>query len=152
MRKIICLGAGLLLLLGGNYSSPTQASNQGKDVNKIMADKLKQSQKVLEGLAVADFKKIETSAERLIELTKTEEWLMYKSPRNELHTNEFRRSAEALIQKAKAKNIDGATLAFFDMTMTCVRCHQHVREVRDARLPDADEALRAFALERTVRP
>ena len=32
--------------------------------------------------------------------------------------------------------MDGTTLAFFEMTMSCVRCHQYVREIRDARLPN----------------
>ena len=50
------------------------------------------------------------------------------SAKYELHANSFQRSAELAIEKAKAKNIDGATLAYLDMTMTCVRCHQHVRE------------------------
>ena len=100
-----------------------------------MAAKLLHSQKLLEGIAIGDFKKITENAEELIELTKTEEWLMHKAPRYELFSNDFRRSAETLIRKAKDKNMDGTTLAFFEMTVSCVRCHQHVRETRDARLP-----------------
>ena len=41
-----------------------------------------------------------------------------------------------MIQKAKAKNIDGVTLAYVDMTFTCVKCHQNTREERDTRLPN----------------
>lgn len=135
MKKIIGFGVLMLLCVGGGAPSPTHAQDGGKQVSKLMAAKLKHSQNLLEGIAIADFKKMENSAEQLIELTKTEEWLMHKAPRYETHTNEFRRAAETLIRKAKDKNIDGTTLAFFDMTMSCVRCHQHVREVRDARLP-----------------
>lgn len=50
-----------------------------------------------------------------------------------MHSNEFRRSAENVAQAAKNKNIEGATLVYMDMTMVCVRCHKHVREVRQAR-------------------
>ena len=152
MKKFIGFSVLLLLLFGGNNAPSTQAQGQGKQVNKVMAEKLKHSQKLLEGITIADFKKIQSSAEQLIELTTTEEWLMYKAPRYEMHTNEFRRAAETLIRKAKDKNIDGTTLAFFDMTMSCVRCHQHVREVRDARLPDLIDPAKAFASERTVQP
>jgi hypothetical protein len=60
---------------------------------------------------------------------------MHKAPRYEVFSNDFRRSAETLIRKAKDKNMDGTTLAFFEMTVSCVRCHQYMREVRDARLP-----------------
>jgi hypothetical protein len=135
MNKLLAIAVAMLLLtLGGQAPAPTHA--QGKQTSKLMAAKLKHSQILLEGIAIGDFKKITRSAEELIELTKTEEWLMHKAPRYEIHSNEFRRAAETLIYKAKDKNIDGTTLAFFDMTMTCVRCHQHVRETRDARLPN----------------
>src|SRR5262245_44240273 len=78
-----------------------------------------------------------TSAEKLLQLTKTEEWFTYKTPRYQLYTNEFRRAAESLVASAKAKNLDGVTLAYLDLTMSCVRCHRYIREVRDARLRDS---------------
>ena len=126
------LALALALLAGVEPSSPAQAQN---NLNKLMLEKLNSSKTVLEGIALADFRKIETSAEKLIQISKTAEWLVHKTPRYELHSNEFRRAADNLIQKAQAKNLDGVTLAYFDLTMSCVRCHQYVREVRDARLP-----------------
>lgn len=134
MKKLLAFGLVLLLVLGSQTPAPSQGSS--KKVEKLMAAKLLNSQKLLEGIAIGDFKKITTSAEELIELTKTEEWLMHKTPRYQLHSNEFQRAADTLIRKAKDKNMDGTTLAFFEMTMSCVRCHQHVREIRDARLPN----------------
>jgi hypothetical protein len=133
MKKLLTSTVLLLLLMNGQSTGPAQG--QGKQPSKLMAAKLLHSQKLLEGIAVGDFKKIESNAEELIELTKTEEWLMHKAPRYEVFSNDFRRSAETLIRKAKDKNMDGTTLAFFEMTVSCVRCHQHVREIRDARLP-----------------
>ena len=135
--KTTCAATAMLLAvmaLGSQDGAPVQA--QGKQTSKLMAAKLQNSQKLLEGIAIGDFKKITRSAEELLELTKTEEWMMYNSPRYQLHTNEFRRAAETLIEKAKDKNIDGTTLAFFDMTMSCVRCHRHMRETRDVRVPN----------------
>jgi len=135
MRKYFVVGLTVLLLpLLGQSPAPSQTT--GKNVAKLMAAKLKHSQVLLEGIAIGDFKKISASAEELLQLTKTEEWLVYKTPRYQMHSNEFQRAAETLIRKAKDKNIDGTTLAFFDMTMSCVRCHQHMREIRDARMPN----------------
>ena len=111
-------------------------SGTGQAAGKLMIEKLQNSQKLLEGIAMADFKKITRSAEELLTLTKTEEWFMRKTARYELHSNEFRRALETLTQKAKEKNLDGTTLAFFEMTMSCVRCHQYVREIRESRAPD----------------
>jgi hypothetical protein len=129
------IGLTLTVVFAGLIAVPTPAPSQGKGVAKIMAEKLKSSQLLLEGLALSDFDKITKSAERLIQLTKTEEWMVHKTPRYEVHSNEFRRAAEVIVQKAQAKNIDGVAYAYLDLTMTCVRCHQYVREVRDARLP-----------------
>lgn len=132
MKKFIALAGIAALLLASQDSAPSQA--QDKRLSKLMTAKLENAQKLLEGIALSDFKKINSSADALLALTKTEEWAMRKTPRYEMFTNEFQRSLETLSRKAKDKNIDGTTLAFFDMTMSCVRCHQYVREVRDARV------------------
>ena len=77
-----------------------------------------------EGQASLHFRRLDETVARVV-----------KTPRYELHSNEFRRAAEVILQKAQAKNIDGVAYGYMDLTMTCVRCHQYVREVRDARLP-----------------
>ena len=41
-----------------------------------------------------------------------------------------RRIADDLVKKATEKNLDGAALAYVEMTLTCVKCHKHVREAR----------------------
>src|SRR5437773_1653156 len=71
--------------------------------DELMAAKLKHAKLLLEGIALADFKKIQRSAEELIQLSKTAEWRAVQSPRYELYTNEFRRAGEDLVQKAGAK-------------------------------------------------
>lgn len=144
MKKLMLFGIALLLVLGGDMQAPSQP--RGKKIDKLMVAKLQNSQKLLEGIAMSDFKKITDSAEELLELTKTEEWLMHKTPRYQTHSNDFQRATETLIRKSKDKNIDGATLAFFDMTMSCVRCHQYVREIRDARAPGPADDIRLTAI------
>ena len=109
-------------------------------LQQLMIAKLQHAQKLLEGIATAKFDKIEKHAEELARISKTAEWLAaHKTPRYEMFSNEFQRAAEDISRKAKDKNIDGVTLAYFDLTRSCVRCHQHVREVRDARLPGGRE-------------
>jgi len=113
---------------------PTGRAAAQKEVNDLMKKKLEQSQKVLEGVALNDFDKIASAAGELMQISKQAEWRVLKTPQYEVHGNEFRKAAEAMIQNAKAKNLDGATLAYVDLTLTCVKCHKHVREVRMTRL------------------
>lgn len=132
MKNSVKIFLAVGLLVGAPWMSSAQ---RPRDLDKLMTEKLDSSKSLLEGIALADYKKISSSAGRLIELSRMDQWLVYKTPRYELHSNEFRRAAENIVQKATEKNIDGVTLAYFDLTMSCVRCHQHVREVRDARIP-----------------
>jgi hypothetical protein len=109
----------------GHGGEPPQAK-----AAELMRKKLQQSQKVLEGIALNDFDKIVQHADELILISKETEFKVMKTPQYQLYTDEFRRNAEELVQKAKDKNIDGATLAYMQLTLTCVKCHKHCREVR----------------------
>jgi hypothetical protein len=108
----------------------SQAAEPKKEVNALMQRKLHQSQKVLEGIAINDFEKIANGAEELIEISKAAEWKVLKDPQYELFSNEFRRRADQVVKSAKEKNLDSATLGYLELTLTCVRCHKHVREQR----------------------
>jgi hypothetical protein len=46
----------------------------------------------------------------------------------------FRRTADTLSKYAKDKNIDGAALTYVELTLSCVKCHKHVRETRWTKL------------------
>ena len=108
-------------------------------LTELMKKKLQHAQKVLEGIALNDFATIEQNAEDLIAVSKKAEWKVIKTPQYEVYSNEFRRAAENMIEKAKAKNTDGVALAYVEMTLSCVSCHKHVREVRSTR-NDPDQA------------
>jgi cytochrome c556 len=107
---------------------------QEDKVKELMKKKLQHSQKVLEGIALNDHDTIRTNADELILISKTAEWKVYKTPEYEVYSNDFRRIATELVEKAQTKNTDGAALAYVDLTLTCVKCHKHVREVRRAGL------------------
>jgi len=128
------LVAALVFALSGHAEEPSK-------VNTLMRKKLEHSQKILEGIALNDFDKIARNGEDLIQLSKQAEFMVLKTPQYEVHSNDFRRNAETLVQAAKAKNGDAATLAYMDLTLSCVKCHKHVREVRLGRLDGPAEPL-----------
>ena len=139
MRKIAYLMAVLLVTVGfpsftGYGEEQKTADDPPKKVRDLMHKKLENSQKILEGIAINDFKLIAKHAEELIDLSKQVEWRVLKTPQYEIHSNQFRRSAETLIKDAKDKNLDAAALTYMEMTLTCVRCHKYVREERMTRL------------------
>ncbi len=121
---VAALAAGMPVL-AGHGGEPPKAK-----IGELMRKKLAQSQKVLEGIALSDFDKITQHADELIIISNETEFKVLKTPKYELYTDEFRRNAEEMVKKAKEKNIDGATLAYMELTLTCVKCHKHTREVR----------------------
>jgi len=135
-RKILI--ATITLILCAAWAQEIYAQVR---LQQLMINKLTNAQKLLEGIALGKFDKIEKHADELIQISKTAEWLANKKPRYEQFANEFARAAETIVTKAKAKNLDGVTLAYFDLTMSCVRCHQYVREVRDARVPSVPDGI-----------
>jgi len=106
---------------------------QDNTLKALMVKKLQNSQMVLDGLALGDFDRIGKHAEELIRISKQAEFKVLKTPQYEIYSNDFRRNAETLVLMAKGKNLDGAALAYVELTLTCVKCHKHVREVRMAR-------------------
>jgi hypothetical protein len=130
MKRLLTLAVLVTLAgipgTGGRGAPPKTAAD-------LMKKKLAQSQKVLEGLALQDFDKIASHAEELSLLSSQAEWKVLKTPLYQIYSNEFRGTADDLVKHAKKKNIDGAALSYVEMTLTCVKCHKHVREQRMVR-------------------
>jgi hypothetical protein len=128
-RKVLLVALAVVALVVVP-AQPGQADKRPAKPNELMKRKLEQSQKVLEGLAVNDFDLVSKHAGELLLISKQAEWRVLKTTEYELFSNSFQRSAGDLIKHAKDKNLDAAALAYVDLTLTCVKCHKHVREER----------------------
>jgi hypothetical protein len=97
---------------------------------EFMRQKLNFSKDVLEGLALEQYALIEKSAKALKKLSEAAEWEVPTIPNATDYvamTSEFQRNTDELAKQAKKGNIEGATLAYFKVTMSCVECHKFVR-------------------------
>lgn len=91
--------------------------------------KLKESQILLEGIALNDFRKIEKAAQSLIAVSNLTEFLnAYKGAEYQFHVRIFRQPAETIAKRAKEQNMDGVVLAYTELTMSCLKCHQAMRD------------------------
>lgn len=105
---------------------------QPNQVRDFMRAKLVHSQKLLEGLTMEDYDEIAKHAQDLSLLSLAANWQVLQTEEYVQQSREFRRAADALREAAKKRNIDGAALAYVDVTMKCVNCHKYVRGVRMA--------------------
>jgi hypothetical protein len=97
-----------------------------------MRTKLEASREILEGLTLEDYALVTKGARALKALSRAAEWEVPTIPNADEYvtqTAEFQRLADELTAKARDKNLDGATLAYFKLTTTCVNCHKYVRSV-----------------------
>ena len=92
-----------------------------------MEKKMEYAQVILRGLASADFVSIGEGAKQMRVLNRVEGFIRKRNPdyRTQLHT--FERTCEDLIRQAAEENLPGVTLAFNQLTVSCVSCHQTLR-------------------------
>jgi hypothetical protein len=133
MLAICCTAAGQ----EATQESRTQAitadeviprETRKKPLDFWMQKKLDYSTDILRGLSMGDFGLIESNARQMRLLNKIEGFVRGRNAeyRNQVHT--FEKVTDEVVRQATKKNIDGATLAYHQLTVSCVRCHQSLRE------------------------
>ena len=131
---LVAFTAAMLLVASPERSAVAQPLQEQQDQEKKQAQsdfmivKLDMARDVVAGLAAADFEKIARSANEMKKLSMESGWNVQTTPAYLKMSSEFRDSAERLRAAAEKKNIDGATLAYFEVTLNCVRCHKYIRD------------------------
>ena len=113
------LAAGLALSLAQNKKS--------RATKEFMRDKLELAQGILEGLSIENYDLIISRSQKLSAMSQEADWKAFENPDYEQQSLAFRRNVDALTKAARNKNLDGATLAYVRVTMSCVECHKYVR-------------------------
>src|SRR5262249_11137440 len=114
MKRSLVVVVLVVALAGG-----LAASGLGQQKSRLpgfMRPKLDHSKAVLEGITLENFDLVAKSARALKELSEAAEWKVSPSVTYLRYSGEFQRLAEELIQQAKDKDIDGATLAYVQLT------------------------------------
>lgn len=128
MNSRFLLGPLVLALLFAGTSSIYAQAEKESGVKEAMRKKVAYSQQVLVGITLEDYGLIAKNAEKLVELSNKTNWYSRQVPEYELFLNEFRRNAEQLMEAGKQKNLDAASLAYVQMTFSCVSCHKFIRQ------------------------
>lgn len=114
-------------LLAVGLAVSVAQNRKSRATKEFMRDKLELAQGILEGLAVENYDLIVSRAQKLSAMSQAVDWKVFENPDYEQQSLAFRRNVDALTKAAKGKNLDGATLAYVRVTMSCVECHKYVR-------------------------
>lgn len=124
MKFVAMLLAGLL---AGGLAVGLAQNRKSRATKEFMRDKLELAQGILEGLSVENYDLIISRSQKLSAMSQQVDWKVFENPDYEQQSMAFRRNVDALTKAAKNKNLDGATLAYVRVTMSCVECHKYVR-------------------------
>jgi hypothetical protein len=128
LAAIALVAAAGLGLAAADSLAQAAAPPEADKVAVFMRAKLAHADHVLEGLAIEDYGMIERAAQELSLASLDSNWQVLQTEDYVRQSAEFRRSCDALKKAAQEKNLDGATLAWVEVTLKCVQCHKYVRD------------------------
>lgn len=129
------LAAFILPSLFAVTTSTYAQAEKESAIKEAMRQKVAYSQQVLVGITLEDYRLIANNAQKLVELSNKTNWYSRQVPEYELFLNEFRRNAQKLMEAGQQKNLDAASLAYVQMTLSCVSCHKFIRKSSDTGSP-----------------
>ena len=131
MKKSVIALACLIAVVGllavrAQETPPTKKVTPEQDVSAVMEEKLRYSHKLLDSLAREDYPELEIAAQELRRIAR-EQWAANPSDEYKTQLQVFWTTLEGIESGAQRKEIDEATLAYMQMTLSCVKCHKLIR-------------------------
>jgi hypothetical protein len=126
---LLPLAAGAVVVAVVALTVARPAAAQKPDaLRPFMRQKLELSQGLLEGLTREDYALLRRNAEALRRLSEDAQWRVSPNVNYLRLSGEFQARTGEIAAEAADNDLDGATLAYVEMTVTCVKCHRLVRE------------------------
>jgi len=130
MRNLLTFLAALALMsstLAIDLARGDDEKSKQQEPSVFMKQKLSASQNILAGLTKADFDAIKKNAESMLVVGYLEKWVRADTPGYQKMMNDFEYANKSLVLASREKNLDGATVAYIQLTISCVHCHKLVR-------------------------
>jgi hypothetical protein len=128
MKHIVGIACLVALSLLPGVAMAQEPEPSLENVSYWMSRKLALSQDVLAGLALKDYDKIVKAAGTMDRLNSIEKFVRGQNAEYRAQLDLFRYANKALIRNADQENLDGATLAYNQLVLSCVNCHKVVRD------------------------
>lgn len=121
----------LMFVLGSSPAASGQdATGKSQPTSFWMQKKLEYSKNILAGIATADFDQIVANGEAMRKLSTIEGFIRGQMPGYRAQLQIFEESADEIVRQGKNDNVEGAALAFTQLTISCVNCHKQLRAAK----------------------
>lgn len=114
-------------------AGPAHGADEEEKMSFWMKKKLEYTQGILVGLTSEDYAAISKNARSMNALGYFEKWVRAGSNEYRSQLKIFQNANEQLIRMADEENLDGAALAYVQLTLSCVNCHKVVRDHGEAK-------------------
>ena len=124
------------LLVAATLATPALAVDS--PIKEEMRFKLFYAQSILEGIVTENFPLISTNTYKMKRFSQQPAWDVRQTPEYRRLTTDFQRALSSLSIAAEQRNVDSATVYYFQLTTSCVTCHKHLRgaQVSSTTRPD----------------
>ncbi len=102
-------------------------AQQSGEASVGMKMKLDLSKQLLAALATADYEVLAKRAAEMDAINQVEDFVRGQSPEYRTQLLVFQFASKELKRNAEERNLDGATLSYTQMTLSCVNCHRELR-------------------------
>jgi hypothetical protein len=99
-------------------------------VETLMKAKAGYAHRLLDAVVMADLETARDQAFRLKAVAETADWNVLDTEEYAQATEAFVRATDNLLRAASSRKIEAAALAYVEVTLSCVHCHQYVRTQR----------------------
>lgn len=108
-----------------------------RSLSRFMRQKLQASNLILEGLCTEDLTMVSEGAGTLMKMSGEEKWRVSNDIMYKRYSSEFVNAVQELQHEAEDNDMDGTSLAWVNVTMKCLKCHEWVRNtvIADSKKP-----------------
>lgn len=110
-----------------NPPSADKKDEPASALSRFMRQKLQASNLILEGLCTEDLKMVSEGSASLMKMSTQEKWRVSNDIMYRRYSTEFVNAVEELQKEAEDNNMDGTSMAWVNVTMKCLKCHEWVR-------------------------
>ena len=96
-------------------------------LHRFMRQKIHASNLILEGLCTDDLKAVANGTQTLLKMPGEARWRVSNDVLYRRYSTEFVQAVEELQKEAESNNMEGASMAWVNVTMKCLKCHKWVR-------------------------
>lgn len=125
-------GFGLFCVARSSWADDQNDTEEQTEHDRWMAAKLNSAQEIFADLTRGDFAGVEENARRMQVINLLEQWARDADFERESdyvgQLNAFEFSIKELVRHAGDENTDGALQAYQDMSASCIRCHELIRD------------------------